>query len=923
MPHSSDPFEAAMRSAVPQTPSFALKQPPKWLRRPVGASFGFGGKLVRFNNKAGQAAAQLAATLPPGTVSAPQSIPHHVTVTNVVTEPEIVKQADELETAMDHRTLQQLIDERQIQSSKTHNADEQGSWGVLRALYDEDMRGQLLAYLGFNKDDIVDTANKLTADKITVPAPSSSLVNAEVTSPSVLDSGNDGNRKGVSDLFGSLGSNDLFANQQMSATETTPNTAFSPLVNQQPFELYPSSSSSVDRLVTRAIVLGDFESAVNVCVASEKWSDALMLAICGGQELLDRTRQVYLQHHSTSQPYLRLLEIVVNCDLESVVRYTDLKEWSSVIAVLCTFAEENDFKSLCEILGARLEDAWTVAKDVNMGREYRRQATLCYLASANLEKVTGIWIVEQEEQEQAEDENSCGASLQHFVEKVTIFRNATGFVDAHLTDTTSTHYPLNHLYQKYCQYADLLATQGKLATALKYLNLTPPNYQTTSSADTLSITRDRVYRACGPRHGVITYPEPTFPFDLKPLVSELDLINSAAAASTQSMTNQKQYGAMNNTGYQPSYAPSQPTTFAAQQQQQQQQPTSYAPVTNPSNGMFQQQQQPPMSNPYGNTQQGPYGGGAYNQQGYSQPSAAQNNYSYGGNYSNTYQATQPPVSAPLPPPPMAGPPRQSSTISSPSRTGTPVNAKSVAGWNDPPMLANPNVTKSPHVPVSATGAPHRVTSPFPNMPAPNTFAPPPQQQYMQSASPQSNMGMAPPPPQQNAPPLPPPPMNATAPVPMAKQFQPPPPPQQHSLYNPSLQQQQPHQPSPTPPPPMNAYPSPSTAGPLRSPQPPQGAYAPLAPGPQQQQHSRPPPPPQFQQQYPAQPPQPPLQQQQQPSQPPFGQAPPPRQGSVSQQPLRQPHSPAPAASPQPSTPAAPEKMRHRKYEEDPYRMQQN
>ena len=27
-----------------------LKSPPKWLRRPCGASFGFGGKLVSFEN---------------------------------------------------------------------------------------------------------------------------------------------------------------------------------------------------------------------------------------------------------------------------------------------------------------------------------------------------------------------------------------------------------------------------------------------------------------------------------------------------------------------------------------------------------------------------------------------------------------------------------------------------------------------------------------------------------------------------------------------------------------------------------------------------------------------------------------------------------------------------------------------------------
>ncbi|CAO3597332.1 unnamed protein product [Absidia cylindrospora] len=922
---SNDPFEAAMLSAVPQTPSFALKQPPKWLRRPVGASFGFGGKLVYFNNKAGQAAAQVASTLPPGSTPAPQTIARQLSITNVVTEPEIAKQADELEAAMEYKNLQQLIDERQVQSANKQDVDERESWNVLRTLYDEDSRGRLMAHLGFNKEDIILATNKLTSGKASSINVSASMNTPNVeTTPTVtaFSPSNEGNKEGVSDLFGGGGgNNDFFVNSvgQSSTNEVAATAAFTPIVNQQPLELYPSSSSDVDRLVTRALVLGDFESAVNACVATEKWSDALMLAICGGQEILDRTRQIYLQHHSSSQPYLRLLENVVNGDLESVVRYVDLKEWDSVIAVLCTFAQDEDFKSLCEILGARLEDAWAGSKDINQGREFRRQATLCYLASANLEKVAGIWIVEQEEQEQSEDDISRGTSLQHFVEKVTIFRNATGFVDPYLADTTSSHYPLGPLYFKYCQYAELLATQGKLGTALKYLNLTPPNYQAASSTDALPIIRDRVYRACGALHGASTYPEPTFPFDLTPLASELDLINAASTA-TAMVNQQQQYGATNNNAYQSSYAVNQPSTFAPQQPA-----TSYAPVTNPVGGMYQQQQQlqqqqqqPMMSNPYGATQQPQYGGSNYNQPGYGQPST---DYGYGNAYSNTYQPAQhqPPVSAPLPPPPMAGPPRQTSAVSSPSRTGTPVNSKNTAGWNDPPMLANPNVTKSPRTPAAAAGATNRVTSPFPNMPAPSAFAPPPpqqQQQYIQSAPPPQGNFAAGPPLQQSAPSLAPPPMNATAPTAMSKQFPPPPPSQQQGYYNPSVQQ---NQPSPTPPPPMNGPPTSAPTGPIHSPHPPsaQGPYAQptagvnnsYAPGPytqQQQPPSRPPPPPQQYQQSPQAPQFPPQQQQQHQQQmgQHFGQAPPPRPGSVSHQ----------SASPvqPPAKPATPEKQRHPK-----------
>ena len=47
----SFPGMEAMQPVAAQRPSTVpvqLKNPPKWLKRPVGANFGFGGKLVTF-----------------------------------------------------------------------------------------------------------------------------------------------------------------------------------------------------------------------------------------------------------------------------------------------------------------------------------------------------------------------------------------------------------------------------------------------------------------------------------------------------------------------------------------------------------------------------------------------------------------------------------------------------------------------------------------------------------------------------------------------------------------------------------------------------------------------------------------------------------------------------------------------------------
>ena len=82
------------------------------------------------------------------------------------------------------------------------------------------------------------------------------------------------------------------------------------------------------------------------------------------------------------------------------------------------------------------------------GDEFRKNATLAYLAARKLEKVVNIWIEEMSEEEhallQVQDSGSDAASissshysahahaLQTFIEKITIFRSATNYVDTDL-----------------------------------------------------------------------------------------------------------------------------------------------------------------------------------------------------------------------------------------------------------------------------------------------------------------------------------------------------------------------------------------------------------------------------------------------------------------------------------------------------------
>ena len=141
-----------------------------------------------------------------------------------------------------------------------------------------------------------------------------------------------------------------------------------------------------------------------------------------------------------------------------------------------------DFESasLVKQLGQRLEFASSLSTE---GDEFRKNATLAYLVAGKLEKVVNIWIEEMSSEEehalhQVQDSGSDAVSIsssrysahahtfQTFIEKITTFRSATNYVGTGLHPQVQADaaeerpYRLAGLYNRYFEYADLLATQG-------------------------------------------------------------------------------------------------------------------------------------------------------------------------------------------------------------------------------------------------------------------------------------------------------------------------------------------------------------------------------------------------------------------------------------------------------------------------------
>uniref|UniRef100_A0A8D0VCI3 Protein transport protein Sec31A n=1 Tax=Sus scrofa TaxID=9823 RepID=A0A8D0VCI3_PIG len=389
LPPLQIPQQTAQHSVV-----LPLKKPPKWIRRPVGASFSFGGKLVTFASVRAQ---------PPQGAEPQQPQQHHVLISQVVTEQEFLKRSDQLQQVVQSQGFVSYC-QKKIDASQTEF--EKNVWSFLKVNFEDDSRGKYLELLGYRKEDLGKKRIK--------------------------------EEKQESEFLPSAGGT---------------------------FNI--SVSGDIDGLITQALLTGDFESAVDLCLHDNRMADAIILAIAGGQELLARTQKKYFA--KSQSKITRLITAVVMKDWKEIVESCDLKNWREALAAVLTYAKPDEFSALCDLLGTRLESEGDSL--------LQTQACLCYICAGNVEKLVACWTKAQD--------GSNPLSLQDLIEKVVILRRAV-----QLTQAVDTNAVGVLLAEKMSQYASLLAAQGSIAAALAFLpeNTNQPN---------IVQLRDRLCRAQG------------------------------------------------------------------------------------------------------------------------------------------------------------------------------------------------------------------------------------------------------------------------------------------------------------------------------------------------------------------------------------------------------------------------------------------
>uniref|UniRef100_A0A8C2HRY5 Protein transport protein Sec31A n=1 Tax=Cyprinus carpio TaxID=7962 RepID=A0A8C2HRY5_CYPCA len=422
------------QTAPSQSTVTPLKKPPKWIRRPVGASFAFGGKLVTLDN------------IKP---AAQQSAAHVVHISQVVTETDFLDRSNRLQATL---TAGNFLEYCQNKTEAAQSEFEKTVWSFLKVNFEEDARGKYLELLGYKKEEL---ALKITsalerncksdeADVVEKKSPVEEEAEAPATETSDLD--------------------EVPFEDEEPAVEETSNTEVTPAPSSDAIKL--KVSQDIDGLITQALLIGDYEAAVNLCLHDNRMADSIILAIAGGPELLAKTQKKYFT--KTQSKISKLISAVVMKDWLDILETCDLQNWKEALAAVMTYAKPEEFSSLCGLLGSRLEAAEDAA--------LQAQACLCYICAGTVEQLVAYWAKAQD--------SSSPLALQELVEKVVVLQRAVLRAQGGVSDMGAL------LAEKMNQYASLLASQGSLQTAISYL---PTNTQQVS----VQQLRDRLSRALG------------------------------------------------------------------------------------------------------------------------------------------------------------------------------------------------------------------------------------------------------------------------------------------------------------------------------------------------------------------------------------------------------------------------------------------
>lgn len=459
------------QSSVDKSAS-AVRQIPKWLRRPIGASFGFGGRLVSFSENSAK----------------------RLTVSSI---PSFDGNASKLlDEALRMDSLGNFCQNKiNRKVNNLHEKDPEAVfWNVVKVLVEQEPQKNLMNLLGFDKEKFDKQVKGLKLQDISESFGDLSLNNQENPEETSSD---------ASPIQFEGGSGENIFEQIASTTSVSQKTP-RPSISAT-FSLFGPESSETDRVITQAIIMGDFDTAVDICLRSNRLSDALLVSICGGPELVARTQEIYLQR--VKFPYLRVVSAIIKKDLSDVVGSADVSNWEELLGLVCSFAQAEQFGQLCSTLANRLANHEGMLLP----------SIICHMAAGNKkEAASGVLKMELPKAPLKGCEqfsyDKYASWLEGLIEKIRGVERAS-VVFRQSGNQVNLQSELPEIAVKYLEYAILMADEGHLDIAARYFGL-PSNV---GESELVKSFGDRLYRAVQTLGtGMAQVPAPFTPVNISP-----------------------------------------------------------------------------------------------------------------------------------------------------------------------------------------------------------------------------------------------------------------------------------------------------------------------------------------------------------------------------------------------------------------------
>lgn len=410
----------------------ASGRPPKWMSPASGVSCGFGGALVSINNN----------NSTHNNSQQQQQQQRMVLIDTFVEYPELVLASEKFEMEFSspptpgETTTTDCITYCNTMATRATEPYEQQVWSFMQIMFESNAREELLSYLGFDPEKIHQAAMEFGEEE------------KEADGGESNGSSNNGGKVVASVM----------------------------------------SKVAANVAIKDALLVGNFEAAVECCFRSGNFADALVLASCGGAELWQKTQTEYFARESERRPYLSLVSAVINDQLNELVIASDPANWRETLAVLSTYAKSDEFPTLCAVLGDQLED----------GGDFGN-ASLCYMCALKLGDAIRYWKFTLQSAKMADDgtDTTDLLSLHDFITKVTVFTQAIDSSQVELDDDVAN---------LFTDYANALINQGMCISAAKYLK----GFNTKECME----LRDRIYYSrMGRFCSDLQASPPDFPFD--------------------------------------------------------------------------------------------------------------------------------------------------------------------------------------------------------------------------------------------------------------------------------------------------------------------------------------------------------------------------------------------------------------------------